>query len=158
MRFGKTALAAAACATLTLGGVAAAAEPALADYGPGNVYQVEISSNIGGPQGGGIWLWLALSPNPGSTTSGTADYAGSDCGHGEGAVSDKGEAFWTKTGGTLTITGVTINGLGGLPVTITVHSTYGHYSTDVVSVFPTLSDPPLSLSAGVGFSQVQVAP
>jgi hypothetical protein len=158
MRFRKIALAAAACTTLTLGGVAATAAPALADYGPGNLYQVEISSNIGGPDGGGVWLWLALSPDPGSTTSGTADYAGSDCGHGFGAVSDKGEASWTKAGGTLTITGVTLNGLGGLPVTITVRSTYGHYRTDFVSVFPTLADPPLSLPPGVGFSQVQVAP
>jgi len=158
MRFRKTALAAAACATLTLGGVAGAATPALADYGPGNIYQVEISSNIGGPQGGGIWLWLALSPNPGTTSSGTGDYAGADCGHGDGAVADKGDVTWTKTGGTLTITGVTLIGLGGVPVTITVRSTYGHYRTDIVSVFPTFSDPPFSLPTGVGFSQVQVAP
>jgi hypothetical protein len=54
MRFRKIALAAAACTTLTLGGVAATAVPALADYGLGNLYQVEISSNIGGPDGGGV--------------------------------------------------------------------------------------------------------
>jgi len=75
-----------------------------------------------------------------------------------GAAADKGDVTWTKAGGTLTITGVTLNGLGGLPVTITVHSAYGHYSTDVVSVFPTLGGAPLSLPPGVGFSQVQVAP
>src|SRR6266516_3169026 len=56
-----------------------------------------------------------------------------------GAAADKGDVTWTKAGGTLTITGVTLNGLGGLPVTITVHSAYGHYSTDVVSVFPSLA-------------------
>jgi hypothetical protein len=158
MRLRKTAVTVAASAALTLGGVAATAAPALADYGPGNIYQVEISSNIGGPQGGGIWLWLALSPNPGTTSSGTGDYAGSDCGHGEGAAADKGDATWTKAGGTLTITGVTLNGFGGLPVTITVRSAYGHYRTDIVSVFPTLGGAPLSLPPGVGFSQVQVAP
>jgi hypothetical protein len=158
MRLRKTAVTVAASAALTLGGVAAAAAPALADYGPGNIYQVEISSNIGGPHGGGIWLWFALSPNSGTTSAGTGDYAGSDCGHGEGAAADLGDVTWTKAGGTLTITGVTLNGLGGLPVTITVHSAYGHYSTDVVSVFPTLGGAPLSLPPGVGFSQVQVAP
>ncbi len=156
MRLRKTAVTAASCAALTLGGVAAAA-PALADYGPGNIYQVEISSNLTGPQGGGAWLWLALSPDQGTTSSGTGDYAGSDCGHGEGAASDKGEVTWTKANGTLTIQGVTLNGFGGLPVTITVHSAYGHYSTDVVSVFPTLG-PVLGLPPGAGFSQVQVAP
>jgi len=150
----------AACAALTLGGAAAAAAaaaPALADYGPGNIYQVEISSNLGGPQGGGAWLWLALAPNEGTTSSGTGDYAGSDCGHGFGAAADLGDVTWTKAGDTLTIQGVILNGFGGLPVTITVHSAYGHYSTDIVSVFPTLG-PVLGLPAGAGFSQVQVAP
>jgi hypothetical protein len=158
MRLRKTALTVAACAALTVGGVVGTAGPALADYGPGNIYQVEISSNIGGPDGGGIWLWLALSPDSGTTSSGTGDYAGSDCGHGEGAASDKGEVTWTKDGGMLIIDGVTLNGLGGLPVTITVRSTYGHYRTDFVSVFPTLGGPPLMLPPGVGFSQVQIAP
>src|SRR5258706_3534207 len=118
MRLRKTAVTGAACAALTVGGAAGAA-PALADYGPGNIYQVEISSNLSGPQGGGAWLWLALSPNPGTSSSGTGDYAGSDCGHGFGAASDKGEVTWTKASGTLTIQGVTLNGFGGLPVTIT---------------------------------------
>ena len=156
MRLRKTAVTAAVCAALTLGGVAAAA-PALADYGPGDIYQVEISSNLGGPQGGGAWLWLALAPNEGTTSSGTGDYAGSDCGHGFGAIADMGEVTWTKAGGTLTIQGVTLNGFGGLPVTIIVHSANGHYSTDIVSVFPTLGAA-LGLPPGAGFSQGQVAP
>jgi hypothetical protein len=53
---------------------------------------------------------------------------------------------------------VTLTGLGDVPVTITVRPAYGHYHTDIVSVFPTFSDPPFSLPASVGFSQVQVAP
>lgn len=161
MKLRKTGVAVATCVALTVAGVIAAAAPALADYGPGNVYQVEISSNIPGPpvqQGGGIWLWIALSPGQGTSTSGTGDYSGSDCGHGFGAVSDQGQVTWTMANGTLTISGVTLNGLGGLPVTVTVHSAYGHYDTDVVSVFPTLGEQPLNLPAGVGFSQVQVAP
>jgi hypothetical protein len=157
MRFSRTAVSVAACAALTLGGVAAATAPALADYGPGNIYQVEISSNLGGPDGGGIWLWLALSPDQGTTSSGTGDYAGSDCGHGEGAAADLGDVTWTRDNGTLTIQGVKLNGFGGLPVTITVHSAYGHYRTDIVSVFPALGQV-LGLPAGAGFSQVQIAP
>src|SRR2546423_5225588 len=65
--------------------VAAVAVPASADYGRGAVYQVEITANEGGPSGGGIWLWIELTPAAGSSTSGTGDYAGSDCGHGSRA-------------------------------------------------------------------------
>jgi hypothetical protein len=83
----------------------------------------------------------AVSP-PGSTSSGTGDYSGSDCGHGIGAVSDKGQVIWAAADGTITIQGVVLNGLGGLPVTITVHSAYGHYSTDVDSVISTFGTVP----------------
>ena len=52
-------------------------------------YNIELSANVGGQQGGGIWLWIGLEP------SGDADYAGSDCGHGgAGAVKDVGVATW----------------------------------------------------------------
>jgi hypothetical protein len=156
MKIRKTAATIGAIAALAVAGATAAAAPAFADYGPGNTYEVEISSNLTGPQGGGVWLWLALSPNPGSTSSGTGDYSGADCGHGIGAVSDKGQVTWAAAGGTITIQGVVLNGLGGLPVTITVHSAYGHYSTDVDSVIPTLGTV-LGLPPGAGFSQVTIA-
>jgi hypothetical protein len=42
------------------------------------------------------------------------------------------------------------------PVTITVHSAYGHYNTDVDSVIPTLGTV-LGLPPGAGFSQVTIA-
>src|SRR5712691_9284357 len=90
--------------------VAAMAGAASADYGPGAMYQVEITANEAGPNGGGIWLWIELSPSGGSTTSGTGDYAGSDCGHGNGAASDRGDVTWSSSGGWLTISGVVLNG------------------------------------------------
>lgn len=127
------------------------------DYGPGAVYQVEISSNIAGKSGGGIWLWIELNAD------GTGDYAGSDCGRGaaERATSDKGDiTSWSVQDGMLVINGVVLNGFGGLPVTITIPlpaSGYGHVKTDVISIFPALADV-LGLPSGVGFSQVQVAP
>ena len=114
---------------------ALAAGSAAADYGQGAVYQVEISSNVPGPHGGGIWLWIELN------ASGGGDYAGSDCGRGaaEHAVADGGDvSSWSVSGGVLTISGVTLNGFGGLPVTITVPlpaSGYGHVSTDVISIY-----------------------
>jgi hypothetical protein len=126
------------------------------DYGPGAVYQIEISSNITGKNGGGVWLWIELN------AYGTGDYAGSDCGRGsaERATSDRGDiTSWSVENGVLTIDGVTLNGFGGLPVTITVPlpaSGYGHVTTDVVSIFPDLGTV-LGLPPGVGFSQVQVA-
>jgi hypothetical protein len=134
-----------------------AARPALADYGQGAVYQVEISSNLAAANGGGIWLWIELNSN------GAGDYTGSDCGRGaaERAVADLGDVTsWSVSGGVLTIEGVHLNGLGGLQVTITIPlpaSGYGHVTTDVVTIFPDL-ETMLGLAPGVGFSQVEVAP
>jgi hypothetical protein len=140
--------------------VAAIAGPASADYGPGALYQVEITANESGLSGGGIWLWIELSPSGGSTTSGTGDYAGSDCGHGHGGASDRGDVTWSSSDGTLTISGVVLNGfgpeIGPVPVTITVPSAYGHYAypTDAfTSIFSGL--PPFITG---GRAQVQVAP
>jgi hypothetical protein len=149
-----------ATGALAAGLLVALAAPASADYGPGALYQVEITANEPGPDGGGIWLWIALYPSGGSTTSGTGDYAGSDCGHGHGAARDLGDVTWSSSGGTLTISGVVLNGFGPpispLSVTITVPSTYGHYSypTDAfASIFSGL--PPFVTG---GSAQVQVAP
>ncbi len=146
---------------LTLATLAAsaglAASTASADYGPGAVYQIEISSNVPGPHGGGIWLWIELNADGGG------DYAGSDCGRGadERARSDRGDvASWSVGGGVLTIEGVVLNGLGALPVTITIPlppSGYGHVTTDLVTIFPDL-ETVLGIPPGVGFSQVEVAP
>lgn len=90
---------------------AATAAGASAQYGRGAVYQVELSMNIPGKQGGGIWLWFALNQD------GTGDYAGSDCGHGgQGAASDKGDVTWTRVGDQIVISGVTYNGIPTNPM------------------------------------------
>jgi len=121
------------------------------DYGPGALYEVELSANVKGRDGGGVWLWIGLYPD------GTGDYAGSDCGHGEGATSDKGDVTWSYTGAnneSVTINGVMLNGLGGFPTTITVPSKYGHY-TGTIGTYLTL---PGFIPPFVGTSQLQVAP
>jgi len=49
----------------------------------------------------------------------------------EAAARDLGDVTWSSFGGTLTILGVVLNGfgpIGPVPVTITLPSTYGHYS------------------------------
>jgi hypothetical protein len=143
--------------------LAAGAGSASADYGQGAVYQVEITANIGGPQGGGIWLWLALTPDHPGATYGTADYTGSDCGHGGGAIKDMGEASWTDNGnGTISISPVDLVGLEQAfaigATTITVPSAYGHYS------YSPADDPLHTIFNNVpgflppGKAQVQIAP
>jgi hypothetical protein len=147
-------VAAAAPAALAL-----AAGPASAGYGRGALYQIELSGNIPGNQGGGIWLWIELNADH------TGDYTGSDCGRGfaghelnEHAVPDRGDVTWVDNGdGTLTIKGVVLNGLGGLPEPITVPDTYGHETTDFATVFPAVAGL-FGIPSGLGFTQVQVAP
>jgi hypothetical protein len=121
-------------------------------YDAGSIYQVELSANISGPQGGGLWLWIGLHPD------GTGDYSGADCGHGgEGAAGDKGDATWHYTGlnnESIEIDGVVLVGLGGFVTTITVPSTYGHY-TGTIGSFLTL---PGFIPPFIGNSQLQVAP
>lgn len=136
--------AAALAASMILGtaGVALAG-----DYGPGAVYQVELTANIGGHDGGGVWLWIALYPD------GSGDYRGSDCGHSHGAVRDLGDVTWSSDLTTVTITGVLLNGFGGFPTTISVPATYGHYSGTVGSFLTLPGIPPF-----IGTSQLQVAP
>ena len=142
---------AAACA-------AAFTATASADYGPHAYRQVELSANAPGRNGGGIWLWIELSPDH------SADYAGSDCGHGgAGAASDKGDAAWTQVGDWIVITGVVLNGLPTNPpfdfspwhTTITVPAMTGHYSATGVGAYLTL---PSFIPADEGFTQLQVAP
>lgn len=142
----KTFLVAFVLAAAAAGGISATA---LADYGSGAQYQVELSANISGQSGGGVWLWISLN------SDGTGDYSGADCGHGgAGAASDKGDVTWTTSGGSVVISGVVLNGLGGFPTTITVPTAYGHY-TGTVGTFLTV---PSFIPAFVGKSQLQVAP
>jgi hypothetical protein len=125
------------------------AATASADYGRGTVYNVELSANAAGPQGGGVWLWIALN------SDGTGDYAGSDCGHGgAGAASDQGDVTWSTDGVTLTINGVVLNGLGGFPTVITVPAAFGHY-TGTIGSFLTL---PGFIPPFIGKTLLQVAP
>ena len=127
------------------------AQPIHDQYGPGAVYEIELSANASGPQGGGLWIWIGLYPNW------QGDYAGADCGHGgQGAASDKGDVSWqyNATEDSLVIKGVLLNGLGAFPTTITVPSTYGHY-TGTLGTFLTL--PPF-IPSFIGNSQLQVAP
>jgi len=122
---------------------------ALADYGSGAQYQIELSANISGKSGGGVWLWISLNRD------GTGDYSGADCGHGgAGAASDKGDVTWTVSGGSVVIVGVVLNGLGGFPTVVTVPTAYGHY-TGTVGTFLTV---PSFIPSFVGTSQLQVAP
>src|SRR5436190_14607685 len=100
-----------ATGALTAGLFAATAS---AEYGPGAVYQVEISANA--QPGPSFWFWAELDPG---NTSG--DYQMADCIHvGQGgpnaAAHASGEVeSWSVGGGWLTMTGVKI--IGGLETT-----------------------------------------
>ena len=121
-------------------------------YDAHDIYQIELSANIPGVQGGGLWLWIGLNP------SGEGDYSGSDCGHGgAGAASDKGDVTWHYAGVNnewIVIDGLVLKGLDGFVTTITVPSKYGHY-TGTLGTFLTL---PGFIPPFIGFSQLQVAP
>jgi hypothetical protein len=139
---------AAATAALAGTGILAASGPARADYGRGAAYQIELSANDSGPNGGGIWLWIELNSN------GTGDYNGSDCGHGLISAADSGDVTWIQQGSQIVITGVTLNALAGFPATVTVPASYGLY-TGTVGSFITL---PSFIPPDSGTSQLQVAP
>ena len=147
---------------------AEAGKPSDTSYGPGALYQIELSLGDNGTdhgQGGGIWLWIALYPN------GTGDYAGSDCieqggRYGiHGAYPDQGDVTWTYAnncspgeGCDLVISGVLINGWAAFGfdpnTTITVPSLYGHYA-GTLGTFLTLIP---VLDPNGGQSVLQVAP
>jgi hypothetical protein len=143
---------------LAAGLLVAGVGPAAADYGTGAVYQIELSVNDSGPQGGGVWLWITLNRNY------TGDYAGSDCAHGGGGTaSDKGDVTWHYSGTNVVINGVALNALPNavFPIfipppymtTITLPAAYGHYR-GINRSFLTL---PSFIPDG-GFSELQVAP
>jgi len=164
------------CAIAALAGalLATTAGVASAGYGPGALYQIELvagdngaslqlppgQGGIKGPQGGGIWLWIALYPDF------TADYSGTDCIDGggtfglHGAYPDAGDATWHYSGGSIVIPGILLKGLSvalGTPfyTTITVPAVYGHY-TGTLGTFMTFSVPGI-LDPDGGLSLVQVA-
>jgi hypothetical protein len=103
MRYIKSLSTAAGAACLAAALVGTPATPALADYGTGAQYQIEISANnAGGMPGDGVWLWIELNGN------GSGDYTGSDCIHTgsaglNGAGNERGDVTWTDSGGKLTI-------------------------------------------------------
>jgi hypothetical protein len=74
---------------LVAAAVLVSATSASADYGKGAIYQIELSVNTPGRDGGGVWLWIALEPDF------TGDYAGSDCGHGGAGTASDNHAFMT---------------------------------------------------------------
>lgn len=159
-------LAAMAAATTVLGGVAlaAAAPPAAADYGPGSVYQVEISAN---PHGEGVWFWAALSASSAGAMSGTGDYQEADCihlggGHFVGgqaldaAAHYGGELRWSISDGTLTMSG--IGAIGGIdPLTISVPLPSGGYGHGDTVTFADLFGAITGTFSGPGV-EVQIAP
>jgi hypothetical protein len=130
-------------------GMMTAAGPAYAEYGNMATYQVELSANVSGAHGGGVWLWLELSSDH------TVDYQGADCGHANGpAAHDSGSTTWSLSDGRLVIPDVVLNGLGGFPATVTAPAQDGHYTGTIGSF---ISLPPF-IPPGAGSSQLQVAP
>ena len=155
--------------TILVGCLAAAAvffgtaTGASAEYGPGAVYQVEISANaLPGPS---FWFWAELDPG---NTSG--DYQMTDCIHvGRGgpnaAAHASGEVeTWSTGGGWLTMTGVKIIG-GEETATISAalpsSGMYGHSNAVTVTVTSAIV-PILPVGTVLSFSghatQVQLAP
>jgi hypothetical protein len=154
MRGGVTALIA-VCAVAALAAGPAAAAPSTPRGGDA-LYQVEISSNVPGPQGGGSWFWLELDRDGGGI------YAGSDCAHGGGGASPaRGALTWAQQGNQLVIHGVQSALLPPFAYEpILVPASYGHYVETYAEVFPTLTAFLTSVGADLsgGFVQVQVAP
>jgi hypothetical protein len=135
-----------------------------AEYGPGAVYQVEISANaLPGPS---FWFWAEL--DPGGTSG---DYQMTDCIHaGRGgpnaAAHASGEVeSWSVGGGMLTMTGVKIIG-GAETATISValpsSGMYGH--SNYVTVTVTSANVPIFpvgtvfTFSGPRAAEVQLAP
>jgi hypothetical protein len=82
-----------------------------------------VNPDPGANAAGGVWLWIELNRD------GTGDYHGSDCGlGGQGSAPDSGSVTWSGSGAKAEIRGIVLNGLGGLPATVTLPATYGHYA------------------------------
>ena len=143
--------AAAAVATMAGSGAALATASPAAAYGPTQVYSIELSANIPGAHGGGVWLWFGLN------SDGSGDYHGADCGHANApATSDGGEVTsweFINNGQNVEIDGVVLNGLH-FTATVTVPAAFGHYN----GTFGSFITVPPFIPSGAGFSQLQVAP
>jgi hypothetical protein len=141
------------------------AATASADYGPGSVYQVEISANA--QPGPSFWFWAQLDPGGAS-----GDYQMTDCIHvGRGgpnaAAHASGEVTsWSVSGGMLTMTGISIVG-GANTATVQValpsSGPYGHSNYAKVTVTAAnVPGAPFPVGAVFIFSgqgtQVQLAP
>ncbi len=153
-------------ALLAMGALTAAlfAATASAEYGPGAVYQVEISANA--QPGPSFWFWAEL--DQGGTSG---DYQMTDCIHvGRGgpnaAAHASGEVeSWSVDSGMLTMTGVKIVG-GANTATISValpsSGMYGHSNYVTVTVTAAVPGAPLPVGAVFTFTgshaQVQLAP
>ena len=137
-------------------GLLAAPTTTFADYGTGEVYQIEISANnVGQVPGDGAWIWIALNRN------GTGDYQATDCVHTgsgglNGAAHSAGDVRWTSDGTNLTITGMNLIG-GALPVIVVVPARYGHYVKHSDAVIDVLQPNAFDLPGFGGTAQVQVA-
>jgi hypothetical protein len=138
---------------------------ARADYGPGAVYQVEISANA--QPGPSFWFWAELDPGGAG-----GDYQMTDCIHvGRGGPNAAAHASgdvesWSVGGGMLTMTGIDIVG-GANTATISVAlpdsgAMYGHSNYVQVTVTGAVPGAPLPVGAVFTFSghsaQVQLAP
>lgn len=144
-------------ATLAIALTFAGTATANASPPPGGdaLYQVEISANVPGSQGGGSWFWLELDRD------GTGVYAGADCAHGSPASSAHGALTWEKQGSQLFIHGVQSSDLPPFAYEpIIVPASYGHDVETFAQVFPTLTAFLTSVGADVsnGVVQLQVAP
>lgn len=135
-----------------LSGAVMAAAPAAAsaadNYGPGAVYQVEISAN---EPYGSFWVWAGLYVD--SNGNQTVDYEETDCIHlphiATAAANDTGEGgTWAISGGTLSLYNIEIIGnaaTANFAVPLPQGSNYGHSSgliIDVTSEVP--GGPPLA--------------
>src|SRR5512133_1323498 len=125
-----------------------------AEYGPGAVYQVEISANAS--PGPSFWFWAEL--DPGGTSG---DYQMTDCIHvGRGGPNAAAHASgedesWSVGGGMLTITGVKIvGGANTATISVALPSSGMFVPSTYLSVTVTRAAPrpPLPLGAIITYS------
>lgn len=145
---------------VTAAAAAALTTTASADYGPGTVYQVEISAND--VHGGNFWFWAALGPGQES------DYQNTDCIHTaaggnprsgpNGAAHSSGElSSWSEHDGMIEMDGVSI--IGGLATAnyFILDQPHSSWFKVVVTYDPLHLLPPFPLIFSGHGTQVQVA-
>jgi hypothetical protein len=145
---------------VTVSAAVALTANASADYGPGTVYQVEISANS--LQGPSFWFWAALGPGQES------DYQNTDCIHTaaggnpqsgpNAAAHSSGElSAWSEHDGLIEMDGVLL--IGGLATAnyFILDQPHSSWLKIVVTSDPLGLLPPTLIFSGRG-TQVQVAP